>query len=62
MLWLAAYLTGFPPAGLYTLSWTHGLAPGIPQCVVFENQFSTSGLVNVGKHWLNDLKDLRHMK
>ena len=27
-LWLAAYLTGFPPAGLYTLSWTHGLAPG----------------------------------
>ena len=27
MLWLAAYLTGFPPAGLYTLCWTHGLAP-----------------------------------
>ena len=27
MLWLAAYLTGFPPAGLYALCWTHGLAP-----------------------------------
>ena len=27
MLWLAAYLTGFPPAGLYTLCWTHGQAP-----------------------------------
>ena len=26
MLWLAAYLTGFPPAGLYTLCWTHGQA------------------------------------
>ena len=23
MLWLAAYLTGFPPAGLCTLSWAH---------------------------------------
>ena len=29
MLWLAAYLTGFPPVGLHALSWTHGLAPGI---------------------------------
>ena len=27
MLWLAAYLTGFPPVGLHALSWTHGLAP-----------------------------------
>ena len=27
MLWLAAYLTGFPPFGLHALSWTHGLAP-----------------------------------
>ena len=27
MLWLAAYLTGFPPVGLHTLRWTHGLAP-----------------------------------
>ena len=31
MLWLTAYLTGFPPTGLYTLSWTHGLAPGVFQ-------------------------------
>ena len=29
MLWLAAYLTGFPPVGLHALRWTHGLAPGI---------------------------------
>ena len=28
MLWLAAYLTGFPPVGLHALCWTHGLAPG----------------------------------
>ena len=27
MLWLAAYLTGFPPVGLHALRWTHGLAP-----------------------------------
>ena len=27
MLWLAAYLTGFPPVGLHALSLTHGLAP-----------------------------------
>ena len=27
MLWLAAYLMGLPPTGLYTLSWTHGLTP-----------------------------------
>ena len=27
MLWLAAYLMGLPPTGLYTLSWTHGLPP-----------------------------------
>ena len=27
MLWLAAYLTGFPPVGLHALCWTHGLAP-----------------------------------
>jgi len=27
MLWLAAYLTGFPPVGLHALSWTHCLAP-----------------------------------
>ena len=27
MLWLAAYLMGFPPTGLYTLRWTHGLTP-----------------------------------
>ena len=27
MLWLAAYLTGFPPVGLHAISWTHGLAP-----------------------------------
>ena len=26
MLWLAAYLTGFPPVGLHALCWTHGLA------------------------------------
>ena len=25
MLWLAAYLMGLPPTGLYTLNWTHGL-------------------------------------
>ena len=25
MLWLATYLTGFPPAGLYALNWAHGL-------------------------------------
>ena len=25
MLWLVAYLTGFPPAGLYALNWAHGL-------------------------------------
>ena len=31
MLWLAAYLTGFPPAGLYTLCWTHGLARNFKQ-------------------------------
>jgi hypothetical protein len=30
MLWLAAYLMGLPPTGLYTLSWTHGLTPSIP--------------------------------
>jgi len=29
MLWLAAYLTGFPPVGLHALCWTHGLAPDI---------------------------------
>ena len=29
MLWLAAYLTGFPPVGLHAICWTHGLAPGI---------------------------------
>ena len=27
MLWLAAYLTGFPPVGLHAICWTHGLAP-----------------------------------
>lgn len=27
MLWLATYLTGFPPAGLYALNWAHGLTP-----------------------------------
>ena len=27
MLGLTAYLMGFPPTGLYTLSWTHGLTP-----------------------------------
>ena len=27
MLWLSAYLTGFPPVGLHALRWTHGLAP-----------------------------------
>ena len=27
MLWLAAYLTGFPPVGLHALRLTHGLAP-----------------------------------
>ena len=27
MLWLTAYLTGFPPAGLRTLSWAHYLTP-----------------------------------
>ena len=27
MLWLAVYLMGLPPTGLYTLSWTHGLPP-----------------------------------
>ena len=27
MLWLAAYLMGLPPTGLYTLTWTHGLTP-----------------------------------
>ena len=37
MLWLAAYLTGFPPAGLYTLCWTHGLAPGIFQFDTFRH-------------------------
>ena len=26
MLWLAAYLTGFPPVGLHALRWTHCLA------------------------------------
>ena len=27
MLWLVAYLMGFPPTGLYTLSWTpHGVS------------------------------------
>ena len=25
MLWLATYLTGFPPPGLYALNWAHGL-------------------------------------
>ena len=29
MLWLAAYLTGFPPVGLHALSWTHGLARNV---------------------------------
>ena len=24
MLWLAAYLMGLPPTGLYALCWTHG--------------------------------------
>lgn len=27
MLWLAAYLTGFPPVGLHALRLMHGLAP-----------------------------------
>ena len=27
MLWLAAYLTGVPPAVLHALRWTHGLTP-----------------------------------
>ena len=27
MLWLVAYLTGFPPAGLYALNWAHGQTP-----------------------------------
>ena len=27
ILWLAAYLMGLPPTGLYTLCWTHGLTP-----------------------------------
>ena len=27
MLWLAAYLTGFPPVGLHTLGWAHYLTP-----------------------------------
>ena len=27
ILWLAAYLMGLPPTGLYTLRWTHGLTP-----------------------------------
>jgi hypothetical protein len=27
MLWLAAYLMGLPPTGLYTLCWTHGQTP-----------------------------------
>ena len=27
MLWLAAYLMGLPPTGLYTLSWTHDQIP-----------------------------------
>ena len=41
MLWLAAYLTGFPPVGLHVLRWTHGLAPmWAPMCT----QFSTGGL------------------
>ena len=33
MLWLAAYLMGLPPTGLYILSWMHGLTPGIFQRV-----------------------------
>ena len=41
MLWLAAYLTGFPSVGLHVLRWTHGLAPmWAPMCT----QFSTGGL------------------
>jgi len=35
MLWLAAYLTGFPPVGLHAFSWTHGLAPGIAMHVLY---------------------------
>jgi len=27
ILWLAAYLMGLPPTGLYILSWTLGLTP-----------------------------------
>ena len=32
MLWLAAYLTGFPPAGLYALNWVHFIP--LPKVVV----------------------------
>ena len=34
MLWLAAYLMGLPPTGLYTLSWTHGLTPMEPNNIL----------------------------
>ena len=32
MLWLATYLTGFPPAGLYALNWAHGQTPLRKSC------------------------------
>lgn len=35
MLWLTAYLTGFPPAGLRTLSWAHYLTPSAPELEAF---------------------------
>ena len=44
MLWLAAYLTGFPPVGLHALCWTHGLAPGILWVVMLFQRLIASSL------------------
>ena len=40
MLWLAAYLTGFPPVGLHALCWTHGLARNVVQWYNYEHHHS----------------------
>ena len=44
MLWLAAYLTGFPPVGLHALRWTHGLAPMWSGLYLISTWFLVSGI------------------
>ena len=46
MLWLTAYLAGFPPVGLHSLCWTHGLTQAFSYCWLCNHRYPCQKCVN----------------